>query len=199
MSNFTTPSRSDLEKFCERRIALAFEQLFKQFLELQGMVQACTGDIVFSAGTTRENAVPANGASLLRTEYANLFTRIGTTYGAVDADHFNVPNVAGRVIAGKEAVASLITSAVSGFSGATLGATGGSQSHTLVVGEIPAHTHTITVLQRAVPDNMNSGTAAAGSTNFTSTATPSTSNGTGGGGAHRNMQPTIILNAFIII
>ncbi len=37
-----------------------------------------------------------DGASLLRTAYPNLFTAIGTTWGAVDGTHFNVPDARGR-------------------------------------------------------------------------------------------------------
>lgn len=37
-----------------------------------------------------------NGASLLRADYPDLFALIGTTYGAVDGDHFNLPDYRGR-------------------------------------------------------------------------------------------------------
>lgn len=37
-----------------------------------------------------------NGASLLRATYPDLFTAIGTTFGAADGTHFNVPDMRGR-------------------------------------------------------------------------------------------------------
>lgn len=36
--------------------------------------------------------LPCDGRSLLRSEYPELFKAIGTKYGAVDAQHFNLPN-----------------------------------------------------------------------------------------------------------
>lgn len=41
-----------------------------------------------------------DGASYLRTDYPDLFAVLGTTYGAADGTHFNVPDLRGRVIAG---------------------------------------------------------------------------------------------------
>jgi len=37
-----------------------------------------------------------DGASVLRTTYADLFAVIGTTYGAVDGTHFTLPDMSGR-------------------------------------------------------------------------------------------------------
>lgn len=148
------------------------------------------GDIVWTAATTRAGAIPADGAAVSRTTYAALFAAIGTTYGAGDGSTtFNVPHISGRVVIARETTATLITTAVSGFSGATLGATGGSQSHVLTIPEIPAHTHDVPfVLQ----------TNQTGSGSLARTITGSTSSGsTGGGGAHRNVQPSIVLNAFV--
>ena len=55
-----------------------------------------------------------DGSSQLRASFAALFTAIGTTYGNVDGTHFNLPDLGGRVPAGKEAVASRLTSAPGG-------------------------------------------------------------------------------------
>lgn len=43
-----------------------------------------------------------NGASLLRASYANLFTAIGTAYGAADGTHFNVPDLRGYFARGTD-------------------------------------------------------------------------------------------------
>lgn len=58
------------------------------------------------AGTVA--SVPAgwllcDGASYLRSDYPDLFAAIGTTYGAADGTHFNVPDLRGRAIAGHAA------------------------------------------------------------------------------------------------
>lgn len=41
-----------------------------------------------------------NGASLLRTDYPDLFAIIGTTYGTVDGTHFNIPDYRGEFLRG---------------------------------------------------------------------------------------------------
>lgn len=41
-----------------------------------------------------------NGKSLLRTQYAHLFSIIGTEYGAVDGSHFNIPDLRGYFLRG---------------------------------------------------------------------------------------------------
>jgi microcystin-dependent protein len=82
-----------------------------------------------------------NGAAVSRTTYADLFTAISTTFGTGDGSTtFNLPDCTGRVIAGKEAAATRLTSAVSGVDGATLGSASGSQSHTLTIPELPVVT-----------------------------------------------------------
>lgn len=58
------------------------------------------------AGTVA--SVPAgwllcDGASYLRATYPDLYAAIGTTYGAADGTHFNVPDLRGRVIVGHAA------------------------------------------------------------------------------------------------
>jgi microcystin-dependent protein len=81
-----------------------------------------------------------DGASYLRTDQAALFAVIGTTYGAADGTHFNVPDLRGRAVFGREASASRITAA-SGITSTSLGATGGADMITLSTGEMPVHGH----------------------------------------------------------
>jgi len=73
-----------------------------------------------------------NGASVARTTYSNLFTAIGTAYGSVDANSFNIPNFTGRTARGV------------GTAPFTLGASGGNDLVTLTSNQLPAHTHPIT-------------------------------------------------------
>ena len=63
-----------------------------------------TGMIIPFAGN---GDIPAgfllcNGASVLRDTYPDLFKVIGTTYGAVDDTHFNLPNLIGKFAEGSE-------------------------------------------------------------------------------------------------
>lgn len=61
-----------------------------------------------------------DGTSLVRSTYPDLFAVIGTTYGAADGTHFNLPDMRQRYPLGK---------AASG-TGASLGDTGGTIDHT---------------------------------------------------------------------
>ena len=70
-----------------------------------------------------------NGASVLRSTYAALFTAIGTAYGSVDGTHFTLPDLQQRFPLGK---------AASG-TGTTLGSAGGNIDHTHTGA---AHQHT---------------------------------------------------------
>jgi microcystin-dependent protein len=116
---------------------------------------------------------------------AALFAAIGTTYGSGDGSTtFNLPDITGRVVAGKEATATRLTSGVSGVDGGTLGAHGGDQS-------MQSHLHSFTAVINIGPGNgaFNAGGSFnnAGGQNTTVT----------GGGGSQNVQPTIILNYII--
>lgn len=45
-------------------------------------------------------SIPADGASLIRTDYPDLFAAIGTTYGSSSGTTFNVPNTSGIFVRG---------------------------------------------------------------------------------------------------
>lgn len=91
------------------------------------------------------NWLECNGQAISRTDYSELFTVLGTTYGEGDGSTtFNLPNMSGKFNVG-------LDSDDTDFD--TLGKTGGSksqdmthshttQSHILTVSELPAHTHT---------------------------------------------------------
>jgi len=185
-----------------------------QWLLLDAPAATPSGAVMCFAGSTAPLGwLICNGAAVSRTTYAALFAVISTTYGAGDGSTtFNLPDCTGRTVAGKESSESRITTAVSGFTGATLGAAGGSQSHTLVTGEIPSHAHSITDVQHdhamspASPSVLGPGSGqgftaggtAATTLDITAAFTGiTTTQNAGGGGAHRNVQPTIILNYII--
>lgn len=75
------------------------------------------------------NWLLADGSSYLRASYPGLFNAIGTTYGAVDGTHFNVPDMRGKFALGKTTAGT----------GSSLAASGGALDHTHTI----AHTHAI--------------------------------------------------------
>lgn len=89
----------------------------------------------------------ANGQALSRTTYAALWAKFGTTYGAGDGTTtFNVPDRCGRVGVGLDNMGGIaakgrITSTTVSPNGNTLGFTGGAQTHTLDLNQMPAHSH----------------------------------------------------------
>lgn len=92
------------------------------------------GTVVMYGGSAAPSGwALCNGTSLSRTTYAALFAVIGTTYGTTSSTTFNLPNLQGRV------------ARMAGPSPAyPLGSSGGADNATLLVNNLPAHTHPIT-------------------------------------------------------
>lgn len=94
-----------------------------------------------------------NGSPVSRQTYAELFSAIGSTYGAGDnRTTFNLPDLRGRTVVGLETMGGaspsgrLSNSRPGNLNGQVLGATGGSDGHLLLgeEGAVPSHTHNIT-------------------------------------------------------
>lgn len=56
---------------------------------------------MYAAAAAPSGYLLCDGTSYLRADYTDLFTAIGTQYGAVDGTHFNVPDLRGRLPVGK--------------------------------------------------------------------------------------------------
>jgi microcystin-dependent protein len=102
------------------------------------------GGMLDFIGTTAPNSafVMPFGQAISRTTYAGLFALTGTTYGNGDGSTtFNVPDLRGRVLAGKDdmggSAAGRITNGGSGITGTTLGAVGGGENETLTLAQLP--------------------------------------------------------------
>ena len=158
--------------------------------------------VPYAGGSAPSGWLLCFGQAISRTTYAALFSAIGTTYGTGDGSTtFNVPDLRGRVIAGQDDMggtsADRLTNQSGGLDGDTLGATGGSETHTLTEAELAAHSHSLGTNGRVQVGNDNgeaySGKWVSGSG---STITYSTQE-TGSDTAHNNVQPTIVLNYII--
>jgi microcystin-dependent protein len=148
-----------------------------------------------------EGSVPTGwlicgGQAVSRTTYAALFAVIGTTYGTGDGSTtFNVPDLRGRMISGKDdmgsSAANRLTNAASGVTGTTLGASGGTENKTLTTNELPAHTHDVVGYQVLGGGGLPQSSASA-----TSSASTTTSSA-GSGAAFGIMNPVLVLNYII--
>jgi len=135
--------------------------------------------LAWTTATAPTGFVLCNGAAISRSNFTELFTVIGTTYGTGDGSTtFNVPNLQGRVPVGFDSTQVEFD---------VLAETGGAKTHTLTTAETPAHTHTTPMGRGNV-----GGTASGGDTVVTYNNTDVTGS-TGGGGAHNNLQPYLVL------
>lgn len=134
------------------------------------------------------------GQAVSRTTYSALFAVISTVFGAGDGSTtFNLPDLRGRVPMGQDDMGGSGANVVTASAADSIGGTGGSETHTLDVTEIPAHTHTTSCL---VASSGRTQTAGGSPPNVPVDSNP-TSASTGGGGAHNNMQPYITVNYII--
>lgn len=161
--------------------AEAMVPMFDQFCFNQGACRVI-GEIITFAGTTSPDPVrwlPCDGSSLLRADYPDLFTVIGTTYGAPDSTHFNLPDLRNNVPIGAGDLYAV-------------GDQGGEATHTLTTAEIPSHTHTYTaplLVGTSTPPPFDVALP---------NPFPSNTGATGGDGAHNNLQPYLAIMYLIV-
>ena len=174
----------------------------------------------FAGSTAPTGWLLCDGSSVSTTTYASLFSVVAYTYGG-SGSSFTLPDLRGRAIAGKDdmggTAASRLTAGGAGITGTTLGAVGGTQTHTLTTAQLASHTHTGTTGTESATHTHGFSSGAAGApytilptlggttaANTTTTGTQSASHthsfttaGAGSDTAHPNTQPTIILNYII--
>lgn len=140
--------------------------------------------VPFTSDTVPENWLLCDGQAVSRTDYALLFSIIGTTYGVGDGSTtFNLPNLKGRVAVGKDSTQTEFD---------TLGETGGEKTHTLTVEEMPTHDHGIGLVGiGSGPYGYNVSSLSIGSSQSEKTSV------TGSGQAHNILQPYQVTNYII--
>lgn len=157
------------------------------------MAQPYVGEIRMFAG----NFAPAGwmfceGQLLPISEYETLFNLIGTTYGGDGQSTFALPDLRGRV-------------PLHFGNGFTLAETGGVETVTLTVSQIPAHSHPMLATLNAGDQGNPGGFVAAQNaavklyieSDPDANAGPSTVGSTGGSQPHDNFQPYLCVD-FII-
>lgn len=83
----------------------------------------------FANDTLPNGWLACKGTAVSRTTYANLFSKIGTTYGSGDGSRtFNLPNLTDRFIQGNNTAGAVKAAGLPNITGATI-VQGGSGSH----------------------------------------------------------------------
>lgn len=163
-----------------------------------------------------------DGSQISQTQYPSLFAAIGTTWntGGETAGNFRLPDLRSRTTIGQGPGNGTTLSA------RTLGSVAGEENHTLIIAEMPSHTHVDIGHVHSITDNGHAhglpstddfdggggkrtvgpsptvgGTVA--STSSATTGILGTNSGsalnqnTGGGGSHNNMQPYAVMTKII--
>lgn len=179
-------------------------QLYDAMIKAIKANHARVGTVTYSAETTDDDDYRllvvdtrtigslSSGAGLANAKYQSLYLHLWTLPDAIAtvtggrganaaADWaankpMSLPIIYGRVLVGKDGTTEF----------ATIGQTGGARTHTLVEAEIPP--------LPGVPPAIADTDRGSNSSNFDLDGTPIVF---GGGGPHNNLQPYVVLNAFI--
>lgn len=137
--------------------------------------------VMWATSTPPEGWLLCNGATVSRAAYPGLFKVLGTSVGNVGSSAFKIPDLSGRFPLGTSNTHNLHS-------------TGGAETHTLTVNEIPPHDHGIggNIIQRGSGGDAFRELSGA----YPGTSNPS-SQSVGGGLPHNNMPPFYGIN-FII-
>ncbi|SEW48651.1 Microcystin-dependent protein [Chryseobacterium wanjuense] len=146
-----------------------------------------------------KNWAACNGQLLSIAQNQALFSLLGTTYGGNGTTTFALPDMRGRVLVHEG-------QAPGGATNYTMGQTGGAESVTLLVTQMPAHSHTVNAVtaegnQNTPTNNLPADTK--GLDKEYSDATANTTmkstmvNPTGGTQPHENRPPFVTLKCII--
>lgn len=139
-----------------------------------------------------------NGQLLPISQNSVLFSLLGTIYGGDGRTTFALPDLRSRV--------PIHTGTGPGLSSRNLGSRSGAETHTLLVAEMPSHSHgtsvTADVGNQTSPVGTLPATANDGESNYSnsqSTTTGRATTNTGGTQAHNNMPPFLTIRFCIAL
>jgi microcystin-dependent protein len=149
---------------------------------------------IMSFGFAPQGWALCNGQLLPINQNQALFSLVGTTYGGDGRVNFGLPNLQGKV-------------PIHFGPGFTLGQTAGEQNHTLIIGEVPTHTHVASGVSSDGGEVLPTGNSLGVSENHPVYGGPSSLlqldrsaiANTGGSQAHPNMQPFLTLSFCIAL
>ena len=141
----------------------------------------------FAGATLPPGWLWCDGSAQSRATQSALFAAIGTTYGAGDGSTtFNLPDLRGKVSVG--------VGQGSGLTNRVLAATGGEETHTQSIAELPAHSHPI---DSYASSGYAAGGIAQGVFCYASGNYSHGSQNTGSGTPFNVVQPFLVLNKMI--
>ncbi len=174
-----------------------------------------TGEVVpFAGSMAPAGALLCYGQAISRTAFAGLFVTLGTAHGAGDGSTtFNLPDLRGRAVAGKDNMGGSSAARLNSISSTTLGAAGGGQTNAASVsGSISGGTagslsvNGITDVDSASSATQSGGPLAVSGHTHTHTISGGTSGSltvagsfSGSSASFSVVQPTMILNYLIRI
>lgn len=157
------------------------------------MVQPFMGEIKIAAfGFAPRNWAFCNGQLMAIAQNQALFSILGTTYGGDGRITFALPDFRGRA-------------PIHMGNAFTSGERGGQEEHTVIISEMPAHTHLLNADNgSAAAFDPANGFFAAPTVNIYGPAGNATATGlqvgnAGGSQPHNNMQPYLVLNFIIAL
>lgn len=166
-------SPSDYESAYNR-----MEQLKDWLARVVDMSSTVVGSIAFFAfNNLPDGWMLCEGQSLLREEYPALLNAIGLTFGFVDNDHFNIPNLRRKFPIGTWPTF------------LDLGDTGGEMDVSLTAAQNGQHSHSVRRSGGGAGSQPAAGTGSVASSIVTESS--------GSGEPHNNMPPYLALNAAI--
>ncbi len=150
---------------------------------------------IFSFNFAPKGWAQCNGQLLPINQNQALFSLLGTTYGGDGRVNFALPDFRGRTSVGPS-------------SGISLGQRAGEQAHTLIISELPTHTHVMNASSNPADGSAPQNTRILGNTSpgeFYNTPSSLVALGAGtvghvgGSQPHNNMQPYLVLNFAIAL